>query len=90
MTVQQYLCIVVCLVGLGLYTVADHVERVRVGYEIRRLEHEQRRLKEELKTRRLMWERRAAAETVAQRAVALKVLEETQVRDLQLDQDNSD
>ncbi|MDF1662326.1 MAG: hypothetical protein P1V97_11170 [Planctomycetota bacterium] len=84
MTVYQYLCIVVCLVGLGLTTVAEHVQRVRIGYEVRRLEKEHRRLKQERKTRRLMWERLAAAETVSKRSIDLKIVRAEDIEALQM------
>ena len=82
MSVHQYLCIVISLVALGLTTVAEHVERVRIGYEVRRLEKEHRRLKQELKTRRLMWERFAAAETVIKRAVELRLVQKEDIEAL--------
>lgn len=84
MTVYQYLCIVVCLVGLGLTTVAEHVQRVRIGYEVRRLEKEHRRLKQERKTRRLMWERLAAAETVSKRSIDLQIARPEDIQTLQM------
>lgn len=84
MTVYQYLCIVVCLVGLGLTTVAEHVQRVRIGYEVRRLEKEHRRLKQERKTRRLMWERLAAAETVSKRSIDMKIVRPEDIEALQM------
>ena len=83
MTVYQYLCIVICLVGLGLTTVGEHVQRVRIGYELRRLDKEYRRLKQERKTRRLMWERLAAAETVSKRAIDLKIVHAEDIEALQ-------
>lgn len=82
MTVSHYFCIVACLVGLGLTTVSEHVERVRIGYEIRKLERLHRRLKQERKARRLIWERHAAAESVGARAVDLGLIQQAELETL--------
>jgi hypothetical protein len=89
MSINQYLCIVICLVGLGLTTVGEHVERVKIGYEVRRLEKEHRRLKQERKTRRLMWERCAAVEVVIKRAINMKVVPSEEVEILHSQQKRS-
>jgi len=70
------------MIVIGLATVSEHVERVRIGYELRRFEQEHRRLVEERKARRLIWERYAAIERIGERAVALGVVSETTLREL--------
>lgn len=84
MRVGHYLCIIICLVGLGMTTVAEHARRVRIGYEIRRLEREQVRLRRQRQTLRLMWEQGAAPETVAARASALGIAREEEVEALMI------
>lgn len=82
MTIWKYLCLVLALVSLGVITVTEHVERVRVGYELRQLEREKRQLKQELKTRRMIWERLVAPEAVARRAVELQVISQAELETL--------
>jgi hypothetical protein len=69
----RYLLVIV-LVGLGaLLTVAEHVDRTRLGYSIRELEQEQGRLVETEKAARLAYEQAVVPERLVERAEALKV-----------------
>lgn len=73
MSALRYL-LVIALVGvLALLTVADHVERTRLGYDLRALEERRGRLLEEEKAARLAYERAAIPEKLMVRAEALGV-----------------
>ncbi|MBX3467474.1 MAG: hypothetical protein KF878_11335 [Planctomycetes bacterium] len=73
MSALRYL-LVIALVGvLAVLTVAEHVERTRLGYEVRALEEERARLVEEEKVRRLEFEQAAVPERLVERARALDV-----------------
>lgn len=76
MTLPRYLVVVISLVCIGVTTVAEHVERVRIGYEIRQLKTEKRRLQQELKQQQLVWTRTAAIENVVRRALSLGLFTE--------------
>jgi len=76
MTLSRYLVVIVSLVCVGVTTVAEHVERVRIGYQIRKLKTEKRRLRQELKNQQLVWARTSAAENVARRALVMGVVTE--------------
>ena len=66
--------LVIALVGLlALLTVADHVERTKLGYEARQLEERRARLVEEEKAARLAWERAVVPERLVERAEALGI-----------------
>lgn len=73
MSALRYL-LVIALVGvLALLTVADHVDRTRVGYDLRGLEERRARLLEEEKAARLAYERAAVPDRLMVRAEALGV-----------------
>jgi len=66
--------LVIALVGfLALKTVGEHVERTRLGYQVRTLERERTRLAEEEKAARLRYEQAAVPERLVARAASLDV-----------------
>jgi hypothetical protein len=72
--------LVIALVGvLAVLTVAEHVERTRLGYEVRALEEERARLVEEEKVRRLEYEQAVVPERLVERAKALGVASEQEL-----------
>ena len=72
--------LVIALVGvLSILTVAEHVERTRLGYAIRELEGERSRLQEEEKAARLAYERAVVPERLVERAVTLRVATEAEL-----------
>jgi len=78
----RYLLVVALVGALAILTVAEHVERTKLGYEIRELEEERDRLAEEEKTARLAYEQAAVPERLVDRAVALGVVEPGDVEGL--------
>lgn len=73
MSALRYLLVIALVGTLAVLTVAEHVERTRLGYEVRALEEERARLVEEEKARRLEWEQAAVPERLVERARALGV-----------------
>ena len=66
--------LVIALVGvLAILTVAEHVERTRLGYAIRAHEKHKAQLLEEEKAARLAYERAVVPERLVERAEALGV-----------------
>lgn len=66
--------LVIALVGiLAIMTVAEHVERTRLGYAIRVKEKEKAQLLEEEKAARLAYERAVVPERLVERAEALGI-----------------
>ncbi len=79
MSALRYL-LVIALVGvLAVLTVAEHVERTRLGYEVRALEEERARLVEEEKLRRLEYEQAVVPERLVERARALGVAKDEEL-----------
>lgn len=79
MSALRYL-LVIALVGvLAVLTVAEHVERTRLGYEVRALEEERARLVEEEKVRRLEYEQAVVPERLVERARALGVASDAEL-----------
>ena len=69
----RYLLVIALVGALAILTVAEHVERTRLGYAIRDLEQERSRLREEEKASRLSYERAVVPERLLERASALGV-----------------
>lgn len=79
MSALRYL-LVIALVGvLAVLTVAEHVERTRLGYEVRALEEERARLVEEEKSCRLEYEQAVVPERLAERARALGIASDVEL-----------
>lgn len=79
MSALRYL-LVIALVGvLAVLTVAEHVERTRLGYEVRALEEERARLVEAEKVRRLEYEQAVVPERLVERARALGVASDAEL-----------
>lgn len=74
MGVVRYLLVIALLGVLAILTVAEHVERTRLGYEVRELEREVRKLEERRKSSVMAYERACAPERVIDRAEALHVV----------------
>jgi hypothetical protein len=69
----RYLLVIALVGTLALLTVGEHVDRTRLGYELRELERERARLAEEEKTARLAYEQAVTPERLRERAEELKV-----------------
>jgi hypothetical protein len=82
MNVLRYFAFLSGALALGILTVSEHVEQVRLGYEIRRLERSEQRLRQERKARQLIWERHAALESLAKRAEALGLIDAAELEAL--------
>ncbi|MBL4849462.1 MAG: hypothetical protein JKY65_28365 [Planctomycetes bacterium] len=71
----RYLLVIALVGTLALLTVGEHVDRTRLGYELRELERERARLAEEEKTAELAFEQAVVPEQLRDRAEELKVAE---------------
>lgn len=78
----RYVLMILLVGALALLSVAEHVERTRLGYELRGLEERRDRLREEEQARRLASERALVPERLIERAVALRVAPEAELRAL--------
>ena len=68
MKLSHYLAVLVVVAGLGIWVVGLHVERVRAGHRIHRLELEREKLLRERKQLRLRFEQEATPEKLRERA----------------------
>ena len=75
----RYLLVIALVGTLALATVGEHVDRTRLGYELRELERERARLAEEEKTARLAYEQAVVPEQLRERAEELKVAEPSEL-----------
>lgn len=73
MGVLRYLLVIALAGFLAILTVAEHVERTRLGYAVRALETERAQLLEEEKAARLAYEQAVVPERLVARAVELGV-----------------
>jgi hypothetical protein len=78
----RYVLVIALVGGLALATVSEHVERTRLGYDLRKTERERVRLLEKRKAARLGYERAVAPERLQKRAQALGVASEAELRTL--------
>lgn len=78
----RYVLLILLVGALALCTVSEHVERTRLGYELRGLEERRDRLREEEQARRLAHERALVPERLVERAVALGIAPEPELRGL--------
>ncbi|MGE0712476.1 MAG: hypothetical protein AB7N76_01355 [Planctomycetota bacterium] len=76
----RYVSVIVLVGALALATVSEHVERTRLGYELRKLEQERVRLVERRKAARLAYERAVVPEHLRERAAALGVASEAELK----------
>lgn len=82
MSALRYLLVIVLVGLLAVLTVAEHVDRTRLGYEVRALEEERTRLIEEEKSCRLTYEQAIAPERLVERARALGVASDDELKAL--------
>jgi hypothetical protein len=82
MSALRYLLVIALVGALAVLTVAEHVERTRLGYEVRALEEERARLIEDEKQARLDYEQALAPERLVERARALKVASDAELASL--------
>lgn len=78
----RYLLVIVLVSVLALLTVAEHVKRTQLGYEVRKLERERARLVEEQKAARLAYEQAVVPERLVERGTALGVGEPRELKAL--------
>ena len=78
----RYVLLILLVGALALCTVAEHVERTRLGYELRGLMERRDRLREEEEARRLAVERALVPERLVERGVALGLAPEVELRAL--------
>lgn len=78
----RYLLVIALLGVLSILTVAEHVKRTRLGYEVRRLEQRRARLLEERKAAQLAYERAVVPEQLIVQARALGVAEPSELQAL--------
>jgi hypothetical protein len=81
-SVLRYLSVIALVGVLSVVTVADHVERTRLGYEVSDLESELERLRAEETAARLSYEQAAVPERLCEVAVELEVADAAELRDL--------
>lgn len=78
----RYILVIVLVGVLAALTVAEHTERTRLGYELRKLERERVKLIEQRKAARLGYEQRVVPEHLRDRAEALGVASEAELNAL--------
>lgn len=71
MKLSHYLAVLVVIAGLSIWVVGLHVERVRSGHRIHRLELEREALLRERKQLRLEFEKEATPEKLRERAARM-------------------
>ena len=79
MSALRYLLVIALVGTLAILTVGEHVDRTRLGYELRELEQERARLNEREKSARLAYEQAVVPERLRERAEALKVAEPSEL-----------
>jgi hypothetical protein len=78
----RYLSLIALVGALALATVAGHVERTRLGYEVSELEDELARLQAEETAARLAYEQAVVPERLVEAAARLEVARPDELRDL--------
>ena len=78
----RYLLVIALLGVLSILTVAEHVKRTQIGYEVRKLEQRRARLLEERKAAQVAFEQAVVPEQLIQRSGALGVADPAELRAL--------
>jgi hypothetical protein len=81
-SVLRYLSVIALVGALAIVTVAQHVDRTRLSYEVSELEDELERARVEETTARLAYEEAAVPEGLSEVAVRLEVARAEELRDL--------